>query len=207
MTHVFPSPPPVGQPMLPTRPSPQARALLALRRSAGSKAITSPGPSPAALDELLRVAARIPDHRKLEPWRFIVFEGTARARFGGIIENIYKADNPSADEATLASERSRLLRAPCVVTVISSPNTQHKTPVWEQELSAGALCQNLLLAANAAGWAGAWLTEWIAFDARVSEALNLGPDERIAGFIYIGTAKLANLERPRPQMNKKVTRF
>lgn len=207
MTRKFPSPPPVGKPMLATRPSADARALLALRRSASSKALTNPGPSPEELNELLSVSARVPDHRKLEPWRFIVFEGNARTQFGQTIEAIYAAENPTSDEAALVVERSRFLRAPSVVAVVSSPDTQHKTPVWEQELSAGAVCYNLLLAANAAGWAGAWLTEWIAFHEGIANALSLGPDERIAGFIYIGTASLQNVERPRSKMDLKIRRF
>ena len=207
MTNRFPPMPPVGKPMLLSRPSAEARHLLALRRSAGSKMLTGPGPSPEALDELLSIAARVPDHRKLEPWRFIVFEGEARANFGAKIDAIYKIENPDADAPTLAQERARFLRAPCVIAVISSPNTAHKTPVWEQELSAGAVCYNLLLAANAAGWAGVWLTEWLAFDAQIARALTLGNDERVAGFIYLGTGTAASPERPRPDMASKITRF
>lgn len=206
MTHVFPPSPPAGTPMLLTRPSTGARALLALRRSAGSKMLTAPGPSPEALDHLLIVAARVPDHRKIEPWRFIVFEGEARARFGLQIEAIYKAAHEDADAETLILERARFLRAPCVVAIISSPDPAHKTPVWEQELSTGAVCYNLLLAANAAGWAGVWLTEWLAYDRDISRALKLSAHERVAGFIYIGTATGPGPERPRPNMALKVTR-
>lgn len=193
--------------MLLARPSREARDLLALRRSAGSKMLTSPGPSSAELDELLSIAARVPDHRKLEPWRFIVFEGASRERFGAQIEAIYKSENPEADTAELALERARFLRAPCVTAIISSPDTGHKTPVWEQQLSAGAVCYNLLLAANAAGWAGVWLTEWLAFDPQIANALNLGDDERVAGFVYLGTGKANSPERPRPDMASKITRL
>ena len=207
MTQRFPTSPPTGTPMLQTRPSAEARAMLALRRSAGSKVLTEPGPSRANLDEILKVAMRVPDHRKLEPWRFIVFQGEARRRFGVEIEAIYKAENPESDAATLALEKNRLLRAPSVVAVISSPNPNHKTPVWEQELSVGAVCYNLLLAANAAGWAGVWLTEWMAFHAGIAKTLRLGPNERIAGFIYLGTASLQNTERPRPNLSNKVTHY
>lgn len=191
--------------MLPTRPSREARALLALRRSAGSKTLTSPGPSPDEVTELLQVAARVPDHRKLEPWRFIVYENEARKAFGETIERIFADANPDANEKDRSTEKARFLRAPVVIAVISSPDTAHKTPVWEQELSAGALCQNLLLAANAAGWAGVWLTEWIAFDAKIAAAMGLGAEERVAGFVYLGTVKVQNAERPRPDISAKIT--
>lgn len=191
--------------MLPTRPSREARALLALRRSAGSKTLTSPGPSPDEVTELLQVAARVPDHRKLEPWRFIVYENEARKAFGETIEKVFADANPDANEKDRSTEKARFLRAPVVIAVISSPDTAHKTPVWEQELSAGALCQNLLLAANAAGWAGVWLTEWIAFDAKIAAAMGLGAEERVAGFVYLGTAKVQNAERPRPDISAKIT--
>ena len=150
---------------------------------------------------------RVPDHRKLEPWRFIVFQGEARKRFGAEIEAIYKAENPDSDAPTYAFEKDRPMRAPSVVAVISSPNPDHKTPVWEQELSVGAVCYNLLLAANAAGWAGVWLTEWLAFDASIAKLLGLGTNERIAGFVYLGTSSVKNPERPRPDPAKKITRY
>lgn len=207
MTQKFPPPPPSGTPMLLTRPSPQARALLALRRSSGSKMLTDPGPAPEELDEILSVAARVPDHRKLEPWRFIVFEGEARARFGEKIKALYKEDNPDASEESLTLEGNRFLRAPVVIALISSPDAAHKTPIWEQELSAGAVCYSLLLTANAAGWAGVWLTEWLAFHEGIKIALDLTSDERIAGFIYLGSSQTKSPERPRPDMSKIVKRY
>lgn len=201
MSSLFPPPPPNTESLLPVRPSAEARRLLALRRSAGKSSLSTPGPSPDQVDELLRIAARVPDHRKLEPWRFIVFEGEARAAFGARIAELQN------DEAAKDEDRGRLMRAPVVIAVISSPDTAHKTPVWEQELSCGAVCYNLLLAANAAGWAGCWLTEWIAFDAGVDELLSLGPDECVAGFIYLGTATANPPERPRPDIAVKITRW
>lgn len=193
--------------MLLTRPSQAARDMLALRRSSGSRMLTEPGPDPDAVSELLRVAARIPDHRKLEPWRFVVFQGGARQSFADHVTRIFKQKNPDASEKEVAIEAARPLRAPVCVAVISSPDVTHKTPVWEQELSAGALCYNLLLAANASGWAGVWLTEWLAFDNDIADVLELGKSERIAGFIYIGTGTSLSPERPRPNISEKVTRF
>lgn len=169
--------------------------------------LTGPGPSTDEVDELLKIAARVPDHRKLEPWRFIVFEGEARVAFGETIAGIRAGQTPDVPEADLEEDRGRLLRAPVVVAVISSPNVAHKTPVWEQELSCGAACYNLLLAANAAGWAGCWLTEWIAFDDKVADLLGLTGNERVAGFVYLGTATGNPPERPRSAIENKATRW
>lgn len=190
-----------------TRPSRDARDLLALRRSAGSRMLTTPGPSSDALIELLHVAARVPDHRKLGPWRFIVFDGDARRKFSDASVEIFKNNNPEASEKDIAIEAGRPLRAPAMVAVISSPDTEHKTPVWEQELSTGAVCYNLLLAANAAGWAGVWLTEWMAFDDDISDVLGLSDSERVAGFIYLGTGIAKSPERPRPDISSRISHF
>ncbi|MCA8902045.1 MAG: nitroreductase [Hyphomonas sp.] len=205
MTKRFPPAPPVGTPMLPVRPSAEVRSLLALRRSAAKQFISEPGPSPAALDELLQIAARVPDHRKLAPWRFVVFEGEARSRFGAALAGILSAR--SAPQADIDNAAGLLLRAPVVVCVISSPVDDGRTPVWEQELSAGAVCYNLLLAANASGWAGTWLSEWPAFDAEAGKLLDLTATERVAGFIYLGTANVSAPERPRADMAEKITRW
>ncbi|WP_084146278.1 nitroreductase family protein [Hyphomonas oceanitis] len=207
MANRFPPAPPVGTPMLATRPSADARAMLALRRSVGKQFLTEPGPSPSDLDELLTIAARVPDHRKLTPWRFIVFEGDARVEFGKAIAKIHGSNLPDAESQDVLHAAGLPLRAPVMVAVISSPDHTHKTPVWEQELSAGAVCHNLLLAANASGWAGVWLTEWLAFDKQVDAVLGLTEGERVAGYIYLGTATMASLERPRADMSEKVTRW
>lgn len=207
MSKRFPPPPTIGTPILATRPSPEARALLARRRSAGKNFLVDPGPTPDQVDELLRVAARVPDHRRVEPWRFIVFEGEARATAGKHIARIYAAEHPESDPIARKTEAERLSRAPVVIAVISAPEPTHKTPIWEQELSVGAVCQTLLLAANAAGWAGVWLSEWLAFDPNIAHLLALSPTERVAGFIYIGTASLAPPERARPNIAEKTTRW
>ena len=205
MTKRFPPAPPLGEPMLAVRPSTDARTLLALRRSAAKQFIGEPGPTPEALDELLEIAARVPDHRKLSPWRFIVFEGEARSAFGERLAGIL--EGRSATDHEVAEAKRLLLRAPVVVAVISSPVNDGKTPVWEQELSAGAVCYNLLLAANASGWAGTWLSEWPAFDDEAGRQLGLEPGERVAGFIYLGTATAKPPERPRADMAEKITRW
>lgn len=193
--------------MASTRPSQDARDLIALRRSISKRGFVDPGPDPDALDSLLTVAARVPDHRRLAPWRFIVFEGAQRDAFNANAVAIQKQETPDATEAMLADTASYFTRAPVVIAVVSSPDKTHKTPVWEQELSCGALCLNVLLAANASGWAGCWLTEWIAFSPGVKALLGLTADERIAGFIYLGTAKEDPQERLRPDVSGKIERW
>ncbi len=207
MTSLFPPAPPLGSSMLPARASAEARTLIALRRSTSKRGLIAPGPSQEALDDLLTVAARVPDHRRLAPWRFLVFEGQARADFNDRAVEIQKQENPEATETMLADTAGYFTRAPVVIAVISSPDVTHKTPVWEQELSCGALCQNLLLAANASGWAGCWLTEWIAFSPGINSLLGLTETERIAGYIYLGTAKDTPQERMRPDTASKIKRW
>ena len=205
MTKRFPPPPPRDLPLAGARPSAEARALLALRKSTNKLVLGDPGPSPIELDELLQIAARVPDHRKLGPWRFIVFEGGARARFGAELAGILKHRNEPAPQVQEAA--TSMLRAPVVVAVISSPVDDGRTPVWEQELSAGAVCYNLLLAANASGWAGVWLTEWPAFDPDAGVLLGLKESERVAGFVHLGTARAATPERVRADVSERTRRW
>ena len=207
MTSLFPPAPPLGTPMLAARPSPDARTLLALRRSISKRSLVAPGPSSAALDELLTVATRVPDHRRLAPWRFLVFEGDERAAFNAKAVEIQKQETPAATATMLSDTAGFFTRAPVVVAVISTPDPNHKTPVWEQELSCGAVCHNLLLAANASGWAGCWLTEWIAFSPGIHALLRLTEHERVAAFIYLGTAKDQPQERLRPDAATKIQRW
>lgn len=207
MTSKFPPAPPLGTPMLPHRASPQGRQLIALRRSVSKRTLTAPGPDATELNNLLTVAARVPDHRRLAPWRFIVFEGDAREAFNARAVEIQKQEQPDATETMLADTACYFTRAPVVIAVISSPDTLHKTPVWEQELSAGALCQNLMLAANASGWAGCWLSEWIAFSDGINALLGLSADERVAGYIYLGTSTALPQERLRPDVSTKISRW
>src|SRR5690348_13486310 len=131
-------------------PSPSTLDLLLTRRSGSAKAMIGPGPSKKQLADILKAGARAPDHGKLFPWRFIVFEGKARERAGDIIAEAARADGER--EKQVEEERARFLRAPLVIGVISSARELHKIPVWEQELSAGAVCQNILIAATALGF-------------------------------------------------------
>jgi nitroreductase len=195
--------------MNPTDPSPEVLKFLSRRRSALVKAMISPGPDESELELILRIAARVPDHRKLFPWRFLLFQGDARAQFGDHLVDAFRRDNPDAPSERTEFERARFLRAPLVVGVVSSlVNCPRGTPIWEQKLSAGAVCQNLLLAARASGFSAQWLSEWYAFDARIDRVLGLESAERMAGFIYIGTPSPHRSdnpkERPRPDMSTKV---
>ena len=187
------------------RPSPSTLDLLLTRRSGSAKAMKAPGPNKKQLADILAAAARVPDHGKLFPWRFIIFEGDGRKRAGDIIAAAAKADGER--DKQVEEERTRFLRAPLVIGVISAAREFHKVPVWEQELSAGAACQNILIAATALGFVGNWLTEWYAFHPAVKERIGLKPGERVAGFIYIGTAGDELEERPRPEMDRIVSRF
>jgi nitroreductase len=186
-------------------PAPKALDLLLSRRSGSAKAMTEPGPSKKQLADILKAGARAPDHGKLFPWRFLVIEGKGRARAGDILAEVMEAEGER--DRQVEEERGRFLRAPVVVAVISAAREQHKIPVWEQELSAGAVCQNLLIAATASGFVAQWVTEWYAYHPVVKERLGLKAGERIAGFVYIGTAKDELEERPRPDMDRIVTVF
>lgn len=187
------------------RPAPQTIELLLSRRSGSAKAMQEPGPSTSQLAQILQAGARTPDHGKLFPWRFIVFEGKGRARAGDILAEVMAAEGER--DKQVEEERGRFLRAPVVIGVVSAAREQHKIPVWEQELSAGAACQNILIAATALGFVGQWVSEWYAYHPVVKNRLGLKAGERIAGFIYIGTAKEELEERPRPDMDAIVTVF
>jgi nitroreductase len=186
-------------------PAPHALDLLLSRRSGSAKAMSEPGPSPEQLAAILKAGARAPDHGKLFPWRFIVFEGDGRERFGQMLGDILEAEGERERQSD--EERKRFLRAPVVVGVISAARELIKIPLWEQELSAGAVCQNLLIAAHASGFVANWITEWYAYHPKVKERLGLKPGERIAGFIYVGTSTVELEERPRPEMEKIVSYF
>ena len=190
-----------------TRPSEEARSFLSLRRSANKVGLGDPGPTGEVLKDILNTAVRVPDHRRMAPWRFIIFEGKARDRFGEEAARVMQAEDAPADEQDIESARKLLLRAPTVIAVISSPRDDGRTPVWEQELSAGALCYNLLLAANAAGWAGVWLSEWISFSNGINALLGLEDNERLAGFIYLGTPTMDPQERLRPELDPLITHW
>lgn len=193
---------------LPTLQSLSTMDLLLTRRSVKPIAMAEPGPSESELQQILTAAARVPDHKKLVPWRFIVFAGAARATFGEALAQACVAEEAVPPSAVrLEAERGRLLRAPVVVAVVSRVLEPGPAPRWEQELSCGAACMNLCLAANALGFGACWLTEWYAFSPAVAAALKLAGNERVAGFIYIGTALERQPDRERPALADIVTRW
>jgi nitroreductase len=181
--------------------------LLKTRRSVKPMDLLGPPPSAHEIETMLPIAARVPDHGKLAPWRFVVFEGEARERAGDIIAGVFKAANPQASAEQIAFERNRLARAPLVVAVVSRAAPHVKIPEWEQQLSAGAVCMALVIAANALGFATSWITEWYAYDRNVLERLGLAPHERIAGFVHIGRPRLKPEDRDRPRLADLVTRW
>jgi nitroreductase len=186
---------------------PDAIDLLKTRRSIKPREMSGPGPSPAELETILTIGGRVPDHGKLTPWRFIIFEGDARARAGEVIAKVYARKNPDAQPAEIDVEKRRLTDAPLVIGVVSFTKPHPKVPAWEQELSAGASAMNIVTAATALGYGANWLTGWFAFDRDVLDGLGVKPDEKLAGFIHIGTPSKAIEDRPRPALSDIVTRF
>ncbi|HEY5597905.1 MAG TPA: nitroreductase [Kiloniellales bacterium] len=182
-------------------------AFLNSRRSASVKAMGEPGPSPGQLRQILTMAVRVPDHGKLTPWRFILFEGGARAKFGEALAARWKAKNPGHGEEILGFHRGLFLRAPMVVAVVSAAAPHPKIPEWEQTLSSAAVCMNMLLAATALGVGCQWQTDWPAYDAEIGKVMGLAAHEKIAGFIYLGTAAAPYEERPRPDPMQLLTRW
>ena len=181
--------------------------LLKTRRSVKPIELSGPAPSAAEIDTLLTIASRVPDHGKLAPWRFIVFEGEARQKAGETIARVFNAAHPEATADQVEFEKKRLARAPLVVAVVSRAAPHVKIPEWEQVLSAGAAAMSLVLAAHAQGFAANWITEWYAYDRRVLDALGLGANEKIAGFVHIGRPAQPPEDRPRPPLSDIVTRY
>ena len=188
-----------GERLSPCHKNDETLALLTRRRSTAAIGLSEPGPDATQIKHLLQIAGRVPDHGKLSPWRFILFDGEERQSFGNILGKRFAATNADVTAEQIRLEQNRFLRAPLIITVISTVLEKHKIPVWEQELSAGAVCQNLLIAASAMGFGAQWLTEWYAYDPDVKDLLGLRSGERVAGFIYIGTADEQPVERARPR--------
>jgi len=179
-------------------------SLLATRRSGKPRDLVAPGPDEGQLRQILEIAARTPDHGKLAPWRFVVVPTDRRADLSRVIADAYRVERPQAARLELESLDQFARQAPTLVVVLSSPRPASHIPLWEQELSAGAACMNLLHAAHASGFAGGWLTGWPTFSDAVRDAFGAAP-ERIAGFIFIGTPAKQLEERPRPDLDKIVS--
>lgn len=181
-------------------------SLLATRRSGKPRDLGAPGPSEEQLAQMCAIAARTPDHGKLAPWRFVIVGAEQRDAFATLLLDAYRADRPEAKRAEIEAIEQFAHQAPALVVALSSPRLDSQIPVWEQELSAGAACMNLLHAAHAMGFAGGWLTTWAAFNDKVRDAFGAAP-ERIAGFIFIGTPTRPLDERPRPDLATTVRKW
>lgn len=170
--------------------------FLLTRRSRPAKLLRAPAPDAEALGPILQAAARVPDHGKLEPWRFIVLQPAACQRIAGQITDYAIAHGLDAEKPA-----GSFAASPLCVAVIASPKPSQKIPALEQTLSVGAVCLGLVNAALASGWGANWLTGWPAHTtALMQAALGIGPDEWVAGFIHIGTAEGTPPDRPRPDM-------
>jgi nitroreductase len=191
-----PAPPEFGQPAPYGQISPQTLQLLAQRRSSSPQHLTAPAPSGQELHDLLRLAARAPDHGKLFPWRFVLLQGRAKADLAARFEALAK-ERPDPDKA--AGVLFKLKTPPLAVVVVSRVQEGH-IPSWEQLLSAGAVCQNLLIAATAMGYGANWITDWYSYDPRATALLGIESSERVAGVILLGTPTEAPLERVRPDV-------
>jgi nitroreductase len=181
--------------------------LLKTRKSVSTSFLAAPGPDAAQLDEILTIASRVPDHGKLAPWRFIVFEGEARAKASEALAALFRQNNPDADDKKAEEERKKFVHAPVVVAVVSRAAPHVKIPEFEQLLAAGNVAMTLVLAAHALGFTAQWVTGWIAYDAEAGKILGLAPGERFVGFIHIGTSTVPYQDRPRPNLADIVTRW
>ncbi|MCW4114499.1 nitroreductase [Aurantimonas sp. MSK8Z-1] len=182
-----------------------ALTALATRRSIPIPALAAPAPEGAVLDRILTIAARVPDHGKLAPWRFILYRGAVREAVGEALLRLVEARDAEITDSRRAAERGRFARAPLVVGVVSTARPHVKIPEWEQVLSAGAATMNLIHAAHAAGFAANWVTEWVAYDEEAKAVLGIAPDEKVVGFVHIGTPSEPPSERPRPELSAIVS--
>lgn len=191
-----------------SNPSVETLDLLMLRRSLTVKDMVEPGPDDDQLNQLLTIGSRVPDHKKQVPWRYLIIQGEIRAKLGNSLKRIFEQNNPDTDDALLEFEQHRFSRAPLIISVVSTASPDNpKVPEWEQILTAGAVCQNILIAANAMGFAAQWLSEWYAYDQEFLAELGLSDKERVAGFIYIGTATKDPAERGRPNLDEIVSKI
>jgi nitroreductase len=174
-------------------------ALIATRRSGKPRDMIMPGPSADQMAAILGAASRVPDHGKLAPWRFVIVGTDQRADLAALLTAAYLEDRPDAGRLELESVSQFAHQAPSLIVVVSTPVAGSKIPVWEQQLSAGAACMQLLNGVHAQGLVGGWLTGWPAHHDRVKAAFGAGAADQIAGFIFIGSPARDLDERPRPE--------
>lgn len=180
---------------------------LATRRSGKPRDMVAPGPDAATLGDILRLALRTPDHGKLAPWRLIVIADDQRAALAELLKNAWVAENPGAAGQDLSALDQFAHQAPTLVVLASTPVSPAKIPLWEQQLSAGAVGMNLLHAAHAHGFVASWLTGWAAYSPNVTAAFGLSENDRIVGYFFIGTPAAELGERPRPDPASVITRW
>ncbi|MHB1102139.1 MAG: nitroreductase family protein [Devosia sp.] len=183
------------------------RDYLKTRRSVGIAFLREPGPNAQELNEILTIGTRVPDHGKLTPWRLILIEGDDRIKVGEKLAEIARRNNPALDEPGLEMERRQFLPAPLTIGVIFSPRQSTKAPEFEQLLSAGNVCFNLVNAAFAFGYAATWVTRWFGFDTAAQQMLGARGGERFVGFVHIGTPAITPDDRERPTLEQVVSRW
>ena len=201
MPDALPSAPAFGSP-LPVEAAPEVLAFLARRRSASAVTLAEPAPSAEQIAELIRLAARVPDHGKLAPWRFVILEGAGKSAFASKLDQLAK----DRDDAAAVAKLVKLKTPPLAIAVIAAPRAA-AIPEWEQLLSAGAVCATLTYAALAMGFGANWITDWYAYDPQACALLGLADKERVAGFILIGTPREPPLERERPDSAELTSRW
>jgi len=185
-------------------PNPEALEFLLTRRSHPARTLTLPVPTREQLLVLLTAAARVPDHGKLEPWRFIVLDGPAMARLAALAAR--RAAELGLDAEQTAKGRAQFDAGLLAVVVVASPKPSDKIPEREQVLSAGAACLSLVNSALAAGWGANWLSGWPSQDrAFCAEGLGLAAQEFVAGIVHVGTAPVSPADRPRPDLTQCIT--
>jgi nitroreductase len=185
--------------------NPALLAHLLTRRTVPAARLVAPAPDPDQLATMLKAAVRVPDHGKLAPWRFIMFADDQREAFTDRLMALWRAAHADASEQAESVERGKLDGAPLLVAVVSRAAPHPKIPEWEQVLSAGAACMNLVTAAHALGFGANWVTGWPAYDRSCLDLLGVAENERVAGFVHIGTPKAALEDRPRPKLEDIVT--
>jgi nitroreductase len=176
-----------------------ALSLLSTRRSAKPRELTGPAPSAVEMEEIVTIALRTPDHGSLAPWRFVTVGEQQRDAFATLLLGALAEENPQAGAAHREKEERFAHYAGQLIVVVAAPAHEHKIPLWEQELSCGAATMNLLLGAHALGYVAGWVTGWRAYSERVRQAF-CAPEERIAGFVFIGHPGRELEERARPAL-------
>jgi nitroreductase len=177
---------------------------LLTRRSVAIPALREPAPSGPELDSMLTAASRVPDHGKLAPWRFVLYRGEPARAIGHALAELLESREGPLSAVRRDAEEKRFSRSPLVIGVVSTAKPHVKIPEWEQVLSAGAATMNLVHAAHALGFAANWVTEWVAYDTYAKALLGIAEDERVAGFVHIGTPGDVPADRPRPALGEIV---